>query len=121
ILLATENSCHTPLAATDKPFSTYFIGACISYLLTSQAQPRRLWGGGSSPRGAATYRSRPSRSTPTKVGPSIRARMPGRSVQSYGSYSGNRFNFQRAGEKQVSCVRYQVSAAVSWAWNIDHP
>src|SRR5882672_8850733 len=29
ILLAAENTCQTPLAAIDSPFSTYFIGACI--------------------------------------------------------------------------------------------
>src|SRR5262245_33326475 len=50
ILLATEKTCQTPLAATDNPFSTYFIGACIAYLLTHQAQPWALGGGGSSPR-----------------------------------------------------------------------
>jgi hypothetical protein len=33
ILLAVENTCHTPLAAIDRPFSTYFIGACIERLL----------------------------------------------------------------------------------------
>jgi hypothetical protein len=29
IRLAVENSCHIPLAASDNPFSTYFIGACM--------------------------------------------------------------------------------------------
>src|SRR5712691_7910380 len=35
ILLAAENTCQTPLAAIDSPFSTYFIGACIANLLMS--------------------------------------------------------------------------------------
>jgi hypothetical protein len=33
ILLAAANTCHTPLAASDNPFSTYFIGACMRSLL----------------------------------------------------------------------------------------
>ena len=33
ILLAAENTCQMPLAAIDIPFSTYFIGACMSVLL----------------------------------------------------------------------------------------
>src|SRR6188472_1067019 len=29
IWLAVLNTCHSPLAVSDSPFSTYFIGACI--------------------------------------------------------------------------------------------
>src|SRR5436190_17784734 len=33
ILLSCEKTCHTPLAATDKVFSTYLIGACMLHSL----------------------------------------------------------------------------------------
>src|SRR5688572_9865541 len=33
ILLAVENTCQAPLAAIDRPFSTYFIGACMRRFL----------------------------------------------------------------------------------------
>ena len=29
IRFATENTCQIPLAVTARPFSTYFIGACM--------------------------------------------------------------------------------------------
>src|SRR4030095_13796727 len=41
ILLAVENTCHIPLAAIDRPFSTYFIGACISVSSISRFWFRR--------------------------------------------------------------------------------
>src|SRR5688500_12773379 len=31
ILLATENTCQAPLAARERPFSTYFMGACMPF------------------------------------------------------------------------------------------
>jgi hypothetical protein len=39
ILLAAENTCQTPLAAIDRPFSTNFIGACIATLLLPAEAP----------------------------------------------------------------------------------
>ena len=37
ILLATENTCQAPLAARERPFSTYFMGACMPFYSLRQA------------------------------------------------------------------------------------
>ena len=48
-LVGVENTCQMPLAAIDRPFSTYFIGACIERLLyksllwTPDATLGRYW------------------------------------------------------------------------------
>src|SRR5688500_18893971 len=42
ILLATENTCQAPLAARERPFSTYFMGACMPATpCAGAAVPRR--------------------------------------------------------------------------------
>src|SRR5688572_30882251 len=45
IRFAAENTCQIPLAATAIPFSTYFIGACISQLPETLSIPHILGGG----------------------------------------------------------------------------
>ena len=43
IVLAVENTCQMPLAATASPFSTYLIGACMRSLSLRQPQNREAW------------------------------------------------------------------------------
>ena len=93
ILLAAENTCQTPLAAIDSPFSTYFIGACMRLSFAAGS------GCGSPAAGARSEHH----------GVSL-GLQPGDPGNVRGVSARNRFNFQRVGNKagcQVSGIRFQ--------------